>query len=237
MTRVMDTIKQELEKATTWLSTNDVMQVTGRSRGSVGRALRRLADRQEVTKKVIALARPRHMQWATPRNAADPLFLYAVAPGMPSKLKKTSKATKSQRVPQLHIIPSNSTQGGLIMQIEQGVETIVSKLVQDQIKFSAHDVTAELRKQVNDGTLQVDPGLAGEVFVQSLNKKVTKIEHPIVRDAVHQLMTSGKYDYDRVHNGSFFEYAPKADDSDPTNPGTPQTPPVSSAPYDGSSSL
>ncbi len=239
MTRVMDTVLQELRTATAWLSTNDLVALTGKSHPSVGRALRRLWYWDKVDKKKMSGDRFGRMQWATPQNGVDQSFPEADPPTSTVYVKKSSQqhAKRTRHNGSLATITpiSSANQGDLIMQIEQGVEAIVSKLVQDQIKFSAHDITAELRKQVNDGTIQVDPGLAGTVFVQSLGKAVTKIEHPIVRDAVHALMTSGKYDYDRTHNGDFFEYSPKA--PDPASTGSAPAAPTSSTPYDGSSTL
>lgn len=118
------------------------------------------------------------------------------------------------------------------MQIEQGVETVVSELVAADKKFSAHDVTKELRDRVNAGTIQVDPNLAGTAHVGG--KSVTKIEHSFVKDTVHKIMTSGKFAYDRSHNGTFFEYFPPAPITPPTT-GTPT--PTSGSSYDGGSTL
>ena len=240
MTRVMDTVLQELRNATAWLSTNDLVVKTGNTHSSVGRALRRLWTADKVTKLKMKADRYGRMQWATPLNGTDPLFMYATSP-TPTVYAPTGKRKKKAK--QLATItPINSTvannQGALIMQIEQGVEEIVTEFVKADKKFTAHDVTKELRDRVNAGTIQVDPGLAGTAHVGG--KDVTKIEHALVRDAVHSLMTSGKFPYDRSHTGQYFEYFPAAAAPPATDPNASSSnapPSQDGGSYDGNSTL
>lgn len=239
MTNVKGRVKEELQKATAWLSVVDMVDLVGGTpticHATVARALRKLWEESVAAKMKLPGDNHGRMQWIAMANAklgfpdAKPVTVSA-----PKVKKPRTKKTKNGSP----ITPINTAnnQGALIMQIEQGVESIVAELVAADKKFSAHDVTKTLRDRVNTGTIQVDPGLAGTAHVGG--KDVTKIEHGYVRDAVHALMTGGKYPaYDRETNGTFWEYFPQAAAA-PATPATtpdPNAPPA--APYDGNSTL
>jgi hypothetical protein len=239
MTNVKGRVKEELQKATAWVSTTDMVGLVGGSHSSVGRALRQLWTENIADKKSIAGDRYGRKQWLhldhagkNFQNAAIPTKTVWVKPG-PKKVK--TKKTRTQ--PLASITPINHSQGDLIMQIEQGVETIVGEFVAADKKFTAHDITKELRDRVNAGTIQVDPGLAGTAHVGG--KDVTKIEHSFVRDAVHMLMTGNRFpNYGRAHTGTFFEYFPQAAAPPAPASNDPSTPPAADGgSYDGNSTL
>jgi len=254
MTRVKGNVLDELNHADRWLTTTEVMKrlegvIPHCTRSSVGRALRRLQSAGLAVRKWIPGDQCGNRQWATTANSADanfpeakPTFRVKLAPV--KRVKKTTKQPRLRLVKTIQVVnavvQNNTNQGDLIMQIEQGVEAIVAEWVAADKKFSAHDVTKELRDRVNAGTLQVDPGVAGTVQVGG--QTVTRVEHKFVRDAVHTLMVTGSFNYDRAHNGDFFEYFPKPavvaapPAIDPAN--DPSTPPTTDGgTYDGSSTL
>lgn len=236
MTRVKDLVKAELERATTWLSTNDVVLAVGKPHGSVGRALRRLWAEKGLAKAAMHHDRYGRMQWLLEAKNV-PGVPDAQPPTQTIYKKRAAKKTNRQKKSNGGAVATASTQGDLTMQIEQGVETVVAEWVAAGKKFSAHDVTKELRERVNQDKIQVDPGLAGTAHVGGRN--VTKIEHDLVRDAVHMLMTSSKFDYDRAHNGTHFEYFPLPANTVAATPSTdPSAPPAADGgSYTGSSTL
>ena len=63
MTNVKGRVTDELKKATTWLSTNDLVGLLSLSHSSVGRALRRLWDKDVVRKEKMVGDRYGRMQW------------------------------------------------------------------------------------------------------------------------------------------------------------------------------
>lgn len=229
-----------LNSATAWMSTTEVMHELGGTRSSVGRALRRLWERDTVEKTKVPDAPRLTMQWR--------LSKFKHLPFADSAFAKTATTTP----PKLHVVrtvhmahpvtmlSTNFTnQGDLQMQIEQGVEAIVTDWVTAEKTFSAHDVTEELRVRVNAGTIKLDPGLAGTVHVN--NQDVTKVEHPLVAGAVRQLMAGNRFpDYIKEHNpAGFYEYKAVAKSAGlPTTQTAPSAPVVADgSTYDGDSTL
>lgn len=238
MSRVVDLVIWELEKSTAWATTTEVCERLKLGRPSVGRALRRLEARDEVTKLKVLGDEMGNMEWAIPSKLPLP---HATPQVRPKKLGKTRRVHMKYPVQMLSINLTN--QGDLQMQIEQGVEAIVVEWAAAEKTFSAHDVTEELRVRVNAGTVKLDPGLAGTVHVNS--QDVTKVEHPLVAGAVRQLMAGNRFpDYIKEHNpGGFYEYKAIAKSAGlptvaPDPAGGSGTPPASSdSSYDGSSTL
>lgn len=238
-------VKAELERATTWLSTTDLVTLLGGTRSSVGRALRYLYAEAFVNKKELPGCRRVTMQWlyakyagrhypdATPQWSSKPVVIKA-RPMQGKAIIASTPNTQPNAFAQLW------KQGDLQMQIEQGIETVAAEWVAAEKTFTAHDITEELRKRVNDGSIQLDPGLAGTAHVGG--KDVTRVEHIFVREGVRKLMGSNRFpDYTRQHNpAGFNEYLPIAKSASST-PATPDptgaTPAADGSSYDGSSTL
>ncbi len=122
------------------------------------------------------------------------------------------------------------------------VEISVEALVMAKTKFSAYDVTKDLRSKVADGTVSIDITETGTVHVGG--KDVAKIDHDIIKECVHDIFNSDEMDgYDRSHNGSYFEYHEKEEDEDgdeddgddDSTDDAPST--TDGSDYDGSSAL
>jgi hypothetical protein len=238
MRRVMDLVLGELALASAWMTTTEICEKMSRKRGSVGRALRRLEARDSITKLKVLGDEMGNMEWAIPSKLPLP---HAAPKVRPKKLGKTRRVHMKHPVQMLSINLTN--QGDLQMHIETGAEAIVVEWVAAEKTFSAHDVTEELRKRVNDGAAQLDPALAGTTHVGG--KDVTKVEHTFVKAAVTKLMSGNRFpDYVREHNpGGFYEYKPIAKSAGlpataPDPAGSSGTPPAASgSSYDGSSTL
>lgn len=227
-------VEAELKSATAWLTTRDLANHMLSKPSSVGRSLRRLFYEGKVLKEKLAGDRYGRMQWIHVDNAGVGMsFGRAASPNL--------TIVSLQAKPVTHTVPNI---GGIIMQIEQGVDTIITEWVGAGRRFSAHEVTKELRNRANSGALQIDPGISGTISIGG--KDVTKIEHNLVKEATHRAMLSGKFDsYDREHDGTHFEYFPVSTSPalvDKTNPSGDQTQPDQAAlatgnDYDGSSTL
>lgn len=119
------------------------------------------------------------------------------------------------------------------------IENSVKVLVAAKAQFSAYDVTKDLRLKVANGGISIDTAETGTVHVGG--EDVAKIDHEIVKEAVHDIFSSGEMgdEYGRSHNGNYWEYAempddpPDDDDSDDDN--APSA--TDGDDYDGSSSL
>jgi hypothetical protein len=222
MTRVKDTVKNHLEYATAWLSTNDVAAQLKISGSSAGRALRRLRADGVVANKKLANDRFGRMQWISTLHL-NSNFSDATTPTNILYVRKTAATPKTKQL----TLPA----GDLKMQIKMAVDVIVTEWVKANKAFSAHDVTVELRHRVNSGALQVDPGLAGTAKVGG--KDVTNIEHAIVKEIVEQMWSDKDFLADRKHNGTYFTYDP--------NISPPSASPAPAADdgtnYDGNSTL
>ena len=118
------------------------------------------------------------------------------------------------------------------------VETSVKALVAAKTKFSAYDVTKDLRSKVADGTVSIDITETGTVHVSG--KDVAKIDHEVIKECVHDIFNSDEMDgYDRTHNGTHFEYHEKEEDEDDGDDDSTDDAPSTTDgdDYDGSSSL
>jgi hypothetical protein len=114
------------------------------------------------------------------------------------------------------------------------IETTVKCYVGTKTKFSAHDVTNDLRTRVADGSANVDTAETGTVHVGG--KDVAKIDHEIVKEAVHDIFHSGEMEwYNRTHNGSHWEYSEAVDPVSVSDDDDPADAPKDD--YDGSPSL
>lgn len=118
--------------------------------------------------------------------------------------------------------------------IAEAAEAIVKENLVLGTKFSAWDVTHELRRRAAvdpKGFLDIDD------TVHMNGVEVPNIGHDVVRGAVHGLFDAGEMSgWDRTHNGAFFEYAPAT----PTLPPLPVSTPGCGGPgkpYDGSPTL
>ena len=134
----------------------------------------------------------------------------------------------------------------------KAIDDHVAKRIAAKEEFSAFDITKALREEVNGGSSTIDSSETDTVYVGG--KSVAKIDHEIVKEAVHDLYKRDEMTgYDRSFNGSHFIYAESADepigdsdpddsDSDPDDSpdvnATVAVPPgASGTDYDGSSSL
>ena len=118
------------------------------------------------------------------------------------------------------------------------IETSVKMLVSTKTKFSAYDVTKDLRSRVADEVAVIDTAETGTVYVGG--KSVAKIDHEIVKEAVHDIFSSGEMgdEYTRTHTGSYWEYEEAVDDSDDDSDDSDDDSDDSDdGDYDGSSSL
>lgn len=134
----------------------------------------------------------------------------------------------------------------------KAIDDQVALFITNKTEFSAFDVTKALREKVAKSAIdQFDCGISeletGTVFVSGVS--LAKIDHEIVKEAVHDLFQRGEMTgFDRDYNGTHWLYGEALDtpvvddDSDVDSvapvgavPATPGT--VSGAGYDGSSSL
>lgn len=239
---IMRQVFEILDEAKTWLSTTQVVSlIGGGTRPSVGRALRRLYYKNKITKALIPGDELGNMQWVSLGNLSKN---FADAP--PSFRQKRAKK------PKLVLISGSpmggkqffASQGGHAMQVEQGVEQIITEWVAADKRFSAYDVTQELRTRANAGTAQVDPGSSGTVSVGG--KTVPYIDHGLVNLTVRLLMGGGKFPtYTRQHTGVYFEYLPSSQaittansaPADPSSDPTGTPPSADGSSYDGTPSL
>jgi hypothetical protein len=231
---IANEVFEELKKASRWMTTIELTELLNKKHSSVGRALRHLWARSSAVRvRIPDYAAGYISEWATVTNSVDANFPHA--PQRPAKPRP-----KKAKVPKLRVVASNpnlntTSQGDLTMQIEQAVETVLKEWIPAEKKFSAHDVTREIRSRVNAGTITIDPALAGTAGTTT--GPVTNIKHDLVRDAVHHQMTGVvTYTQDFNQAGNFFEYVPTKPVADP-NTGTPPTPSTNGSTYDGSSTL
>ena len=116
--------------------------------------------------------------------------------------------------------------------LETVTEALVTEFVAAKKTFSVFEVTEELRKRVNAGTITLDKAETGTVHVDGV--EVAKVDHGKVKGIVHDLFGTGKLaSYDRTHNGTFWAYAPAPDVASASS--APSAP--NNTPYDGSSTL
>lgn len=121
----------------------------------------------------------------------------------------------------------------------KAIEDKVASFIADKKAFSAFDVTKALREDVDSRAAAIDDTETGTVYVSG--NSVAKVDHEIVKEAVHDIFSSGEMgdEYGRSHNGNYWEYAempddpPDDDDSDDDN--APSA--TDGDDYDGSSSL
>lgn len=133
----------------------------------------------------------------------------------------------------------------------KAIDEQVALFITDKKEFSAFEVTKALREKVAKAAIaRTDAGIddveTGTVFVAGVS--VAKIDHEVVKEAVHDLFQRGEMTgFDRTYNGNHWLYAVEqvtdddVDDVDSVDPigATPGTVPgtVSGAGYDGNSSL
>lgn len=114
-------------------------------------------------------------------------------------------------------------------------DLIKVEFVGNNVKFSAHDVTARLRELVlQQGVIgaiyPIDITETGTVMVQQY--RVARIEHSDVREIVHALFDGGEIPaYSREMNGQYFEYIPDQTASAPPAPSDPSPITPSSGPW------
>ena len=125
------------------------------------------------------------------------------------------------------------------------IDKTVAVLVGTKTEFSAFDITKNLRSQVADGVDGIDTAETGTVYVGG--KDVAKIDHEIVKEAVHDLFHRGEmsgYTRSMTPDGAHWVYAEAVDppdiddddDSDDSDDADPVTG-ASGTSYDGSSTL
>jgi hypothetical protein len=122
----------------------------------------------------------------------------------------------------------------LCKEIEIAVETLVG----NKTKFSAFDVTKHLRSRVSDEIAVIDTAETGTVYVGG--KSVAKIDHEVVKEAVHDIFSCGEMgdEYTRTHTGSYWEYEEAVDDDDDSDDSDDDDSDDSDdGDYDGSSSI
>lgn len=121
------------------------------------------------------------------------------------------------------------------------ISAVVTSLTGDSKPFSAHDITARLRKKTNDGEIEI----IGRPYVKIGGVDTQIINHAEVRDAVHALFETGTFPaLSRENNGTYWTYSPVTPTSAAPLPpgsvvpgshpffGTPQlSPPPANAPF------
>jgi len=124
----------------------------------------------------------------------------------------------------------------------EAIDSTVKMLVGTKTEFSAFDITKDLRSQVSDGAVTIDTAETGTVHVGG--KDVAKIDHEIIRDAVHDIFKRGEMSgYSRFFTGSHWTYSkapddpPPPDDSDDDSDDSDDDDGATGTAYDGSSSL
>lgn len=96
--------------------------------------------------------------------------------------------------------------------IKAVLELLKVEFVPNNVKFSAHDVTARLRELVLQQAVigavyPIDTTETGTVMVQG--NRVARIEHEDVRQIVHEYFDSGELSgYSREQTNGYFEYFP-----------------------------
>lgn len=104
-----------------------------------------------------------------------------------------------------------------IVNIREIVETVLKQdFIKSRRKFSAHEVTLQIRKLIQDGTYTID-GISDHVLVDG--KKVQRIRHEDVRDFVVEFMNRcSEYTSVMATAGShtFKQYVPKSKKVAPT---------------------
>jgi len=167
----------------------------------------------------------------------------------PAKIKIAGAGTCTGRMsssaPNMSNYPKTASGGRMCIDpskttLNAAISSVVADLITTGKTFSAHDVTKELRERVAKASVPIDIAETGTVHIHGVD--VAKVEHDYVRDAVHELFHQGLMQgYVRNHNGNYWTYAPApaaSPDPDPaTSDPSPSTPPTSSSPYDGSSTL
>lgn len=94
----------------------------------------------------------------------------------------------------------------------QAIDRTVGMMVGTKTRFSAYDITKSIRSEISDGIdTGIDPTETGTVKVDG--KDVPKIDHEVVKEAVHDIFHRGEMTgYDRTHNGQYWEYHEAIDD-------------------------
>ena len=178
---------------------------------TVSRGLRRMRSKGIVTSKRNG---GRYVLWSF--NSSQPAKVQVSNPGSKGSSRSGYIMCRPDNMPTLC----------------KEIESTVKCFIDTKTKFSAYDVTKDLRSKVSDDAISIDVAETGTVHVGG--KDVAKIDHEIVKEAVHDIFHSGEMvGYDRVHNGTHWEYSEAVD---------PVSVPDDDAPadkddYDGSPSL
>jgi len=225
---VKGTIRAHLNGTNGALSIEHLMEVVPKTtpRSTVGRALRALWAANQVVSNIIPGDPKRRKMWSA---IGQPQTLISPVPGV-VQVTTTGRTQSSQ--PNVSNTPKPLSKDTntlddkeVFVDIPQAVEAVIKRFMTQKNAFSAHDVTKTLRKEVNSGRAKVD-SVSATCHVDG--EAVQKIEHDEVRREVHRFYEAGNMpDYDRVDNGTFQEFKPKA----------AQAPAPASSPYDGSSTL
>lgn len=231
MSNIKQRVLEVVQGASHWLSTNSITVKLGEKHSTVGRALRSHKDAGLIVRRLASPGgNSNRKEWATLANSAlgDK---FQKDPTPPVTVWK--KPIKKQRA-----APTKSN-GDFDMQIKDGVAAVIKDLVSKGKSFSAHDVTVIVRNKIEDGSLTVDPfdptDAGAYVFVNG--KKVTRVGHLFVKNEVEIAWRDKTLfaNYERNHNGTYYEYAPAPTVATPTAPAS--TPPADGGSYDGSPTL
>ena len=116
----------------------------------------------------------------------------------------------------------------------KAVDEVVADFISKGEDFSAHDVTGKIRSTDYGWLVGIDSAETGTVHVDGAD--VAKIDHEIVKEAVHDLFQRDEMTgYGRAHSGGFWLYT-KSVDVDPVDDDVVDDS-SNGTPYDGNSSL
>jgi hypothetical protein len=200
------------------------VRITGACDETIGRALRKMYSEGVVDRKPANYAQPTGRKlWTIMPGAVLPIR----ASAKKKKALQPSSKGSSGRIPTM-CLPANKPT------LIAAIQGVVMANVDSQVKFTAHDITNQVRELVNQDHLKVDPAETDTVYVGGRN--VPKIDHGDVKEIVHGLFNEGKMNgYDRSHTGQFWEYHPVA--ATQAVPPSPVTPSNDGSDYDGSSTI
>lgn len=104
---------------------------------------------------------------------------------------------------------------GQTMNFKQAVEKITREFITDKKSFSAHDISVELRKRVNQIT--IDDRQKEDIDIGGYTVNTIRVDHEEVKPLVHDFMTESMdlLSYRKVNPNGYWLYEPdEGDDQD-----------------------
>lgn len=226
---IQSRIEDTLATKTSWVYVADLAEELQLDKKSVGGALRKLFAKDKTIRKVTVGVGPR--LWAL-KSVYDSNQSLTIPP--PPAKKQATKKTSPRKRATIMCLPNKPT-------LVTAVTTVVNELMAAKKKFSAHDVTKEVRERASKSTITLDVNESGNVFHNGAS--VPRVQHDDVKEVVAHLFSTGEMSgYARLFNGTYMEYAEAvATANDPSNNQASQDPVVPAVvdggSYDGSSTI